>query len=361
MNPVLIWFFMALLLVAGLWSANYLLPMIRLIRTYWHNPIGLPHTPRALIFALAFSILGTVFIPTDSVPQGSVPTEFSEPTYSVIAKQGHFYFQEMVQAQFLRLDPNVHYQHIRPEITYALATVLQTVQQVSGKKHLIVSSVNDRRHTRNSFHYRNLAIDLPMARLGVTPRQGVRIRKKLAQRLGPGYRIIYGTEGHTRHMHIQYEGPAWNAEKIMALPILQAATQEHVHPALLLAWAKVSTGFDPHFNDQRGHRGVLGLPNHLSPLLSHPDTLDLNAYLRTGAQLLRSRLQQTRGDTALALAALHSNHNYHIPPASTWWKDPIVAAWVDQILFESKNYQHKFSGSSWTETLAKTSQLAEES
>lgn len=352
---------MALLLVAGLWSANYLFPMIRLIRTYWHNPIGLPHTPRSLIFVSAFSILSTGFMHTGSISQGSAPTEFSEPTFSIIAKQGRYYFQEMVQAQLLRLDPNVHYQQIRPEITYALATVLQTVQQVSGKRHLIVSSVNDRHHTRNSFHYRNLAIDLPMARLGVTPRQGVQIRKKLAQRLGPGYRIIYGTEGHTRHMHIQYEGPTWNAEKIMALPILEAATQEQVHPALLLAWAKVSTGFDPQYNDQRGHSGILGLPTHLSPTHQHADTLDLMAYLRTGAQLLRSHLQQTHGDTALALAALHATHDNQIPHPSTWWKDPIVAAWVDQILFESKNYQHKFSGSSWTETLAKAPQIAEES
>jgi len=345
MNPILIWFGTALLLLAGLWSANYLLPMLRVVRTYWPSPLRGLFVPVLLPFCVFFTLLAIELNPesTPTDPQ-TAATEFRESLNAELAQQGREYFDELVKNKLIRIESSVQGASIRPEIAYSLGTVLSTFRDVVGPRRLLISSINDRNHARNSFHYRNLAIDFPISRLGISPQQGVRIRKLLQQRLGPGYRVIYGTEGHTRHLHIQYEGKSWDADKVMALPLLEAATLEKVDPALMLAWAKVTSGFDPQYNDQRGRSGMLGLQQSYQDSISDGDTLRLRAYLRSGARQLHTCLQALQGDSARAFAALRVGVEKARQESPPWWKDPVLSLWVDQILLEAKNYRRQIEG-----------------
>jgi hypothetical protein len=350
MNPVLIWFIMAALLWAALWSANYLLPLLRLVRSYGPRPLRHFFMPRALVFWMCLMLLAVELDRWHEPGESSrLPgLDFREILDAELGRQGQEYFAAMVKSGLFRLESGVRYAHVRPEIAYALATVLRTVHEVGGAQQLVISSVNDRHHAQNSFHYRNLAIDFPIARLGIAPSRGHRIRRLLEKRLGPGYRVLYGNEGHSRHLHIQYEGEPWGADKVMALPLLEAAAAAQVDPALMLAWAKVTSGFESQFDDQRGHRGMLGISAEYLDSVSGGDSLDLQAYVRTGASLLRARLDAVDGDAGKALASLRLGLKRARQDNPPWWKDPVTSAWVDQILLESKNYRRQMEGGSIT-------------
>ncbi len=332
MSPVLIWFVMALLLLLGLWSAKILLPMWRVLRTYWKVPSRLPYAPQGLIFGLALALLAEELHRDSLAGDDYNSLVFRETMDAGLRVQGSHYIDALREAKMLSVEKNVLYKQVRPEIAYALGAVLRAVEEEVGPRRLVLHSVNRR----------NLGMDIAMTRMGIGPRQGRRIRKKLELRLGPDYKVLFGTEGYAHHLHIRYEGSAWDAEKVLALPLLDAATAEGLDGALFMAWAKVASGFELNFDDQRGHKGLLALPEKMLDSLEQGDTVALPVYLRVGARLFRERLRVLQGDTTLALASLVLD----VPSVRrhTWWKDPVASVWVDQIRLEAKNYRRQLEG-----------------
>ena len=332
MSPVLIWFVMALLLLLGLWSAKILLPMWRVLRSYWRVPSHLPYAPGGLVFGLALALF-TVELHRDSLAGNDYNASvFRETMDDFLRVQGSYYIDALRKAQLLGVEKNVSYAQVRPEIAYTLGSVLRAVREEAGNRRLLLHSVNSR----------NLGMDIALTRMGVGPRQGRRIRKKLELRLGPDYKVFYGTEGYAHHLRIRYDGPAWDAEKVLALPLLDAAAAEGLDGALFMAWAKVASGFELRFDDQRGRKGLLALPQEMLDSLEQRDTVALPVYLRAGARLFRDRLRVLQGDTTLALASLVLD----VPSVrrGTWWKDPVASVWVDQIRLEAKNYRRQLDG-----------------
>jgi len=336
---------MALLLLAGLWSANYLLPLLRLVRTYWHSPLRGVVFPRFLGFFIAFILLSYRPGFEENLLNGN-QVDFRESHDEELDWQGVRFFEALIKADMVRLEKGVSYKDIRPEIAFALATVLRTVRESGGKTRIYVSSVNDRNHTFNNFHHRNLAVDFPIAKMGVPPARGLRFARKLSRRLGPDYRILFGSSVQPRHLHIQYEGAPWTPEQVMVLPLLDASVYADVDAALLLGWAKTVSNFDSRYDDYLNHVGMLGLPRSFVDSLADGDSLSLSEYLRAGAQLLATRLAVLGGDTAVALASIWLDVKKTNQVGAPWWLDPVVSPRVDQILIESRNFRRRLTGGS---------------
>ena len=341
-SPVLIWFIMALLLFAGLWSSNNLASLVRVFRNYSHMPAWRLFIPAGLSMAV---VLGLLAIPLNQErPQTtSNVLEFHESFNPELHRQGRYYLEDLMEAGLVKIDRNVVYRNIRPEIAYSLGTVLSAFRSIAGYKYIILSSVNERRHP-DAYHRRNLAIDIPIWRMGIPFQRVRRLQQTLQERLGADYEVLYGNGGFEKTMQIQYVGPSWKAARILSLPIFEAATLENVHPSLLLGWASVASHFDLQYDDQDGHIGLLGLSRNWLNSTAGTDSLELRQYLRLGAKLLAERMALFGNDPAKALASLKLGTKRVIQQSPPWWRDPATSNWVDQVLLESKDYRFELDG-----------------
>ena len=97
----------------------------------------------------------------------------------------------------------VNIEKLCDQIIEILPTLSQAFKKVADAP-LIITSGNDGRHTSNSKHYSNMALDLRVKHLSRS--EAKRVYQELRKNLDSSYRLIYNQPGHYDHIHVDYSG-----------------------------------------------------------------------------------------------------------------------------------------------------------
>ena len=92
------------------------------------------------------------------------------------------------------------------EINVPLMIILKTLMaaELEIGKEMVITSVNDSIHKKNSLHYKNRAVDIRTKHL--TPDEKKRLLKFLREKLGGDYDVIFeGENTDNEHIHIEYD------------------------------------------------------------------------------------------------------------------------------------------------------------
>ncbi len=115
-------------------------------------------------------------------------------------------------------------------------------------------------------------------------------------------------EGTPRAAAPQASGPVFSAtvQRQTEALVRRAAREAHVEPALLLAVARVESGFDPRATSRAGAAGVMQLMPATAQALGVENSYDPGQNVRGGATYLRELLDRFGGNTAAAVAAYNA-------------------------------------------------------
>jgi hypothetical protein len=103
--------------------------------------------------------------------------------------------------------PGVHIENLVPELTQVFPKILEVFQEHHAPDPMITSGNDSLAHARNSFHYRNRAIDLRGNNLSRWKLQ--QLAQNLQERLGKIFRVhaeIFPRSPARNHIHIEYTG-----------------------------------------------------------------------------------------------------------------------------------------------------------
>jgi hypothetical protein len=92
------------------------------------------------------------------------------------------------------------------EINAPLFNIIKTLLDAEFEigKEMVITSVNDSVHKKNSLHYQNRAIDIRTKHL--TPEEKKKLYAFLRNKLGGDYDVILESEGlDNEHIHIEYD------------------------------------------------------------------------------------------------------------------------------------------------------------
>ena len=88
---------------------------------------------------------------------------------------------------------------LRPELIIAIL-VAQEVYRLYGRE-LVITSLNDSRHSLTSLHYAGAAVDIRTNHLDLSEPQKDEIREKIRERLPRHYDVVLESD----HLHIEYQ------------------------------------------------------------------------------------------------------------------------------------------------------------
>lgn len=108
-------------------------------------------------------------------------------------------FSSIQAGSQIKLKKGVDVSKLDTRMVGVLPIILQEYQNVANND-FVITSGNDSRHARGSRHYKNQAIDLRIH--GLSSIQAARIALGISQKLGAGYRVLYGDSGHKDHIHV---------------------------------------------------------------------------------------------------------------------------------------------------------------
>ncbi len=100
-------------------------------------------------------------------------------------------------------DHTVTFDGISPELLSALA-VVETLHQELTFREAVITSLNDGNHRPGSRHYEGYAADI---RVWYTDALDAtwNFAQGLRDRLGEDYDVVFGTPGHTNHVHVEFD------------------------------------------------------------------------------------------------------------------------------------------------------------
>ena len=103
--------------------------------------------------------------------------------------------------------PGAHLENLVPELSRIFSTIVEVWRENQAPDPIITSGNDSQVHVRNSFHYRNQAIDLRGNNIPQWKLQT--LAQKLQERLGKIFRILpefYPRSPGRNHIHIEYIG-----------------------------------------------------------------------------------------------------------------------------------------------------------
>jgi hypothetical protein len=112
-----------------------------------------------------------------------------------------FQLRELERQEMILLKPGVTIEGLCDETASALWTISSVYMDETGGPPTITSAL-DGDHAHNSKHYEGLALDLRVK--GLQGWQCRQLESTLNQRLGVGWRILYGDAGHLDHIHVEF-------------------------------------------------------------------------------------------------------------------------------------------------------------
>jgi hypothetical protein len=240
------------------------------------------------------------------------------PNDSLLQSLGATQIQALKNIGVLRIDTSISFKHIRPEIAYAIPSVIKSFQAIT-KKSFIPEIANIPQNNSIVFH---------TTQSNLSTSQGLQLKHLLQKKMGTDYAIsLRKNKKDIQFLKIEYTGQPWNNEKLLSVPVLDAAIAEKVEPALLMAWVQATSHFDIDYKDENGNQGLLAL-----------DSGSGFEQLRIGAHLLHQRLER-HVNVQDALASIYLGEESL--RRKEWWKDPLAKAWVEQILINAQDYRQR--------------------
>ena len=155
--------------------------------------------------------------------------------------------------------------------------------------------------------------------------RGIRIVKKVQQRLGPRYLVKIDSRGEKHRLELVYKGAPWSIEQLCGLPVMEASIKENVDPALLMAIIRHTSNFNLDYRSPRGE-GLLAL-----------DSGEGLSQVYAGAAMLAAYLSQekTVEDAVAQMYPARERGSLH----EEWRNNPLKQAWIEEVLKDVSYYR----------------------
>ena len=155
--------------------------------------------------------------------------------------------------------------------------------------------------------------------------RGIRIVKKVQQRLGSRYLVKIDSKGERHRLELVYRGDMWSTEQLCGLPVMEASVREHVDPALLMAVIRHVSNFDLDYRGLRGN-GLLAM-----------DSGEGLSQIYMGAKLLATAFAQERmiEDAVAQMYPARERGSLH----EEWRNNPLKQAWIEEVLKDVSYYR----------------------
>ena len=216
--------------------------------------------------------------------------------------------------QKFRVDSACDLSHPSPEIAYVLPMVVGAYNSIVEKPTLpVVSRLDD------TLYFKMLGYKQFKNR-------GIRLNKLLQRKLGSRYAIQIMSEETEHVLQITYKGNLWDNEQLMALPVMEAALNYKVDPALLMSLIRHVSNFDFDYRGQKDAKGLLAL--------HQGDGLE-QVYI--GAERLGKMLQVGISQEN-AIASFYPDPEIGAKPEH-WSKSPLTKSWVGQVMSDVDFYR----------------------
>jgi hypothetical protein len=140
--------------------------------------------------------------------------------------------------------------------------------------------------------------------------RGIRIVKKVQQRLGARYLVKIDSRGENHRLELVYKGAPWSTEQLCGLPVMEASIRENVDPALLMAVIRHTTNFKL---ESEGLSQVYTVASELAAALSQEKTVE---------DAVAQMYPRERG-------SLHEE----------WRNNPLKQSWIEEVLKDVPYYK----------------------
>lgn len=99
--------------------------------------------------------------------------------------------------------PGAQVVELSPALWWMWGVLLRLPEEVAGVNEMVITSVNDSKHTPKSRHYTNEAFDLRTKHIRTKARK-LAVRDWLAKALGAEFTVLFEAEGTANeHLHLQ--------------------------------------------------------------------------------------------------------------------------------------------------------------
>ena len=306
---------MALLIIAIIWIAITAFLVLYLGRTpkgrAWAGLIW--HYHRARWAMLAFAVFVVMIVAAYALyPRGA----FESPLDSrqVFVDYSKTMVENLIAEKYLSRDTSCSLERPMPELAYSLPALLKIYNE------------EVRRPTLPRLVRLDDTLWLSFDGYKQFKNRGIRIVKKVQQRLGPRYLVKIESKGEKHRLELVYKGSPWSIEQLCGLPVMEASVRENVDPALLMSIIRHVSNFDFDYRGSRGE-GLLAL-----------DSGTGLSQIYTGASLLAAYLQQekTVEDAVAQLYPVRERGSLH----EEWRNNPLKQSWIEEVLKDVPYYRN---------------------
>ena len=204
---------------------------------------------------------------------------------------------------------------ISPEVVYILPTILKIYkQEVNNPTTPHLEQIND-------------TLGIQFVGYKQFKNRGIRILKKVKKALGRRYLATITSKGNRHLLQIIYIDKPWDEEQLTSLPVMEAAIQKGIDPALLMSLIRHVSDFQLNYEKDSKHKGILALKEGTGL-----------EQIFIAAGIIR---KEVNSGTPLEEVLVQF---YPIDPPSSapkdWHKDPMRHSWVEQVLGDVQFYRN---------------------
>lgn len=204
---------------------------------------------------------------------------------------------------------------VSPELAYILPTILKIYNQEVSKP--------------TTPHLEQISDTLAIQFIGYRQfkNRSIRILKKIKKSLGKRYMATITSKGDRHLLQIVYLDKPWDEEQLVSLPVMEAAIQKGIDPALLMSLIRHVSDFQLNYEKDPKHKGILALKEGTGL-----------EQIFIGAATIRKEV-----DAGTPLEDVLVQFYPLNPPSSApkdWRKDPMRHSWVEQVLGDVQFYRN---------------------
>lgn len=305
----------ALLVIAVIWIAISAFLVLYLGRTpkgrAWAGLIWRYRRVRWAMLALAVFV--TLIVAVYALYPRSV-LETSLDSRQVFVGYSKTMVENLVAGKYISRDSSCRLESPMPELSYSLPALLKIYNE------------EVRRPTLPRLVRLDDTLWLSFDGYKQFKNRGIRIVKKVQQRLGPRYLVKIDSKGDKHRLELVYRGTLWSIEQLCGLPVMEASVRENVDPALLMSIIRHVSNFDLGYRGPRGD-GLLAL-----------DSGTGLSQIYMGASLLATYLQQekTVEDAVAQLYPVRERGSFH----EEWRNNPLKQSWIEEVLKDVPYYRN---------------------
>lgn len=262
-----------------------------------------------------------------------VPEIQSTDDHSVFMEYSAKAVNKIASTENLTLDSSCDLSRPKSELSYILPLILNTYADVVDKP------------TKPVLVRLDDTLQIELRGYKQFKNRGFKLKKLLQKKLGNRYKVaILSDESTTHTLQISYEGTPWNKEQLIALPVMEAAKENQVDPALLMSLIRHVSNFDFNFRGPKDTHGLLAMGGHKAqdhiihandPTEKKDPEIDGLNQIFEGAKRLGKQLQVLSLENTIATFYPEQGMNY---TDAQWTKSPLIKSWVDQVMADIQFY-----------------------